>query len=143
MENSKKIVGDIIDQRCEELQTISQSIWNNPELAFNEHHAHLLLTEYLEKCGFHVEKSFKLPTAFKATYSNEQSSDGPNIAFLCEYDALPGIGHACGHNLIAEVGIAAAIAVKGAMVTSNLNIGKVSALYKDLKTTHEFVFHVK
>ena len=53
------------------------------------------------------------------------SGPGPNVGILCEYDALPGIGHACGHNLIAEVGVAAAIGVKAAMQKSDKINGKV------------------
>ncbi|WAR25553.1 P20D2-like protein [Mya arenaria] len=50
-----------------------------------------------------TERSYKLETAFKATYGSR--ADGPNVTFISEYDALPEIGHACGHNLIAEVGV--------------------------------------
>lgn len=126
MEEAKKIARVIIDQNNEELQMLSQSIWSHPELAFNEHYAHSLLSDYLEKCGFHVEKSYLLPTAFKATYKHDgTSAEGPNIAVLCEYDALPGIGHACGHNLIAEVGVATAVAVKAVMVATNQTYGTV------------------
>lgn len=55
------------------------------------------------------------------------SSDGPHIAVLCEYDSLPGIGHACGHNLIAEVGLAAGIGIRAAMNNSDKPIGKVNS----------------
>ena len=51
--------------------------------------------------------------------------DGPHIAVLCEYDALPGIGHACGHNLIAEVGLAAGIGIKAAFEANGKPLGKV------------------
>ncbi|XP_052811056.1 LOW QUALITY PROTEIN: xaa-Arg dipeptidase-like [Mya arenaria] len=118
MDDIKAIVGDVIDQNSAELNRISQSIWNNPELAFNEFHAHSELTDFLEVLGFTVEKSFNLPTAFRATYKTDNAVSGPNIAILCEYDALPGIGHACGHNLIAEVGVAAGLAVKEAMIAA-------------------------
>lgn len=126
MEEAKKIACVIIDQHNEELHMLSQSIWSHPELAFNEHYAHSFLTDYLEKSGFHVEKSYKLPTAFKAKYRHgDSSTEGLNIAVLCEYDALPGIGHACGHNLIAEVGVATAVAVKAVMVATNQALGTV------------------
>jgi len=121
MDDIKTIVCDVIQQNAAEFDRISQSIWSNPELAFNEFHAHGLLTEFLEVSGFNVEKSFKLPTAFSATYKSKNASEGPNVAILCEYDALPGIGHACGHNLIAEVGIAAGLAVKEAMIVAQEN----------------------
>ncbi|KAH3725314.1 xaa-Arg dipeptidase-like [Dreissena polymorpha] len=119
MDDLKALASDVINQISAELHKISQSIWNQPELAFNEFHAHSVLTDFLEVAGFTVEKSFKLPTAFRATYKTADHSEGPNIAVLCEYDALPGIGHACGHNLIAEVGVAAGLAVKEAMITSS------------------------
>ncbi|KAL4226517.1 hypothetical protein ACF0H5_014502 [Mactra antiquata] len=118
MDEMREIACNTIDQQSEELKALSMSIWNMPELGFNEFHAHSVLTEYLLTAGFHVEKSFKLETAFRAMYKPENSTNGPNIAVLCEYDALPGIGHACGHNLIAEVGIATAVGVKAAMIAN-------------------------
>ena len=80
------------------------------------------LTNFLKKEGFQVECNFILETAFRATYG---SDDGPNVCLICEYDALPGIGHACGHNLIAECGIAAGIAVKAALEVNGGKDGKV------------------
>ena len=85
------------------LRELSSEIWSHPELAFQEKHAHALLTRFLEERGFRVEREFTLPTAFIATWG-ERRAGGANVAVLCEYDALPGIGHACGHNLIAEAG---------------------------------------
>jgi metal-dependent amidase/aminoacylase/carboxypeptidase family protein len=71
------------------------------------------LTDYLEDLGFNVTRSaFNLTTAFRAEYSNGK---GRVVSFNSEYDALPGIGHACGHNLIATVGVASAIGVKEAL----------------------------
>lgn len=64
-----------------------------------------------------------MKTAFRGTYSSDKM--GPNIALLCEYDALPSIGHACGHNLISELGIAAGLGVKAAMTSSDQLKGKV------------------
>lgn len=114
----RDIACNTIDQQSHDLNLLSQSIWSMPELGFNEFHAHTVLTEFLRKSGFHVEKAFKLETAFRATYRPENCSGGPNIAVLCEYDALPGIGHACGHNLIAELGVATALGVKAAMIAN-------------------------
>ncbi|KAF9896485.1 hypothetical protein BX616_007365, partial [Lobosporangium transversale] len=88
-------------------------IHEEPELAFKEYKAHALLTDYLEKKGFKVErKAFGLDTAFVARAGK---SDKVTIGFCSEYDALPGIGHGCGHNLIAIAGVAAAIGVKAAI----------------------------
>ncbi|XP_048768477.2 xaa-Arg dipeptidase-like [Ostrea edulis] len=115
MENCKKTACDFIDKYASELQQLSKSIWETPELAYRERHAHDVITEFLDKHEFNVEKRYKLDTAFRAEFSKSDSREGPRVAVLCEYDALPGIGHACGHNLIAEVGVAAGIAIKHAM----------------------------
>ena len=64
-------------------------------------------------------------TAFKASYSNQSPGAGPNVAFISEYDALPNIGHACGHNLIAEIGVAAALGLKIAMEAFGKPCGQV------------------
>ena len=106
----------------DELNDVSQELWNNPELAWNEHHAHKYLSDFLEKKGFAVERHYLgLETAFNATIGEGT----PHVAILCEYDALPDIGHACGHNLIAEVGIGAGLAIKEAMQSSDTPLGKV------------------
>ena len=102
----KDIVCKAIDEKKEDLNEISQGIWKNPELNFKEFKAHALLTSYLEKEGFEVAKSTPLETSFIARYGKK---DGLKVGVICEYDALPGVGHACGHNLIAEAGIGAAI----------------------------------
>ncbi len=90
---------------------ISHTIHANPELAFKEYQASALLTETLESHGFSVERgSGGLETAFTATYGRRDS--GPTIALLCEYDALPEIGHACGHNIIAAAPIGAGLILR-------------------------------
>ncbi|XP_066275275.1 peptidase M20 domain-containing protein 2-like [Branchiostoma lanceolatum] len=100
-------------QACaSDLYDLSQEIWKNPELAFKEHRAHRVLTEFLENRGFRVDRHYKLETAFRAVCGEE---GGLHVCVICEYDALPGIGHGCGHNLIAEVGVAAGIAIKAAI----------------------------
>ncbi|PVD27947.1 hypothetical protein C0Q70_10523 [Pomacea canaliculata] len=127
MADLKKVARDRIDQHAEELHALSQAIWRTPELNFQEHFAHTLLTKFLEEKGFQVERSFKLDTAFRATWGGETTS-GPNVAVLCEYDALPEIGHGCGHNLIAEAGIAAGLGIKAAMETAGKPLGKLTVL---------------
>jgi amidohydrolase len=98
-----------IDQISEDLRTLSLSIHGIPELGFKEHHAHQVLTDYLDQSGFAVTRgAYDLPTAFRA----EAGSGTPVVAVLCEYDALPEIGHACGHNLMAMTGVAAGMALK-------------------------------
>jgi amidohydrolase len=90
---------------------ISHTIHANPELAFREYKATALLTETLAQHGFDVERgSGGLETAFTATY--QKHDGGPTIALLSEYDALPDIGHACGHNIIATAPIGAALVLR-------------------------------
>ena len=94
------------------VQELSQFIWNNPELCFSEHKSSKALADFLTEEGFEVKfLNGQLETAFVATFG----SGKPNIAFMCEYDALPGIGHACGHNLIAAAGVTAGIGLKAAI----------------------------
>lgn len=69
-----------------------------------------LLVDYLEQAGFETQSGYVVPTGFLGTYDTKKP--GPTIAFMCEYDALPEIGHGCGHNLIAAIGVAAGEALK-------------------------------
>lgn len=93
-------------------------IWENPEIGYQEVHAHQVLTDYLEEQGFKVTRgAYNLSTAFRAEFSN---GEGRAVSFNSEFDALPGLGHACGHNLIATVGVAAAIGVKDALENGNV-----------------------
>src|SRR5215207_9402201 len=96
-----------VDRLADVLLEASHSIHEHPELGFEEHHAHDLLTDILEAEGLPVERSaYGLKTGFAA----RAGSEGPTIAVLCEYDALPGIGHACGHNIIGTAGLGAGLA---------------------------------
>jgi amidohydrolase len=108
----EKIKSNILEQvekNREELWDLSLKIHDNPELGFHESRAMGWLTEFLGKKDFEVQRGFaELPTAFKATYG----AGRPAIAFLAEYDALPEMGHACGHNLICAAAAGAAIASK-------------------------------
>ena len=104
---AKKEICSYIDSIAPELIELSHSIHSQPELAYEEHFAHECLTKTLSEKGLEVEKgAYELDTAFEAN----AGSSGPIIALLCEYDALPGIGHACGHNIIAAAGIGAGLA---------------------------------
>lgn len=97
------------DALSTELETVSLDLHARPETAFNEVFAAKLLTEWLEREAFTVERGVAdLPTAFIARH--EGARPGPTVAVLMEYDALPGLGHGCGHNLIGAGGAAAAIA---------------------------------
>lgn len=96
-----------------ELERISRAIHSNPELKFTEEHAAEVLASTLEGDGFEVERGVGgVATAFRASHSG--ASPGPTIALLAEYDALPGIGHGCGHNLIAAGAVTAARAIREA-----------------------------
>jgi amidohydrolase len=96
-----------VDRWAERLVDVAQQIHAHPELAFEEHLAHDLLTSVLDDAGLSPERSaFGVPTAFRAT----AGETGTDVAVLCEYDALPGIGHACGHNVIAAAGLGAGLA---------------------------------
>jgi amidohydrolase len=102
-----EVVADI-DRRSAELIDASHQIHAHPELNFEEHFAHELLTSRIEKNGLPVtRKAYGLDTAFETKVGNA----GVDVAVLCEYDALPGIGHACGHNVIAAAGLGAGLAL--------------------------------
>ncbi len=108
-EKLKTSVIDKIDARRDQLNELSLKIHANPELAFQEVKAVAWLTEYLKENGFSVELGIcGLKTAFRGSYGQGK----PVIAILAEYDALPKLGHACGHNLIAVSAVAAGIASK-------------------------------
>ncbi len=103
----KERVFSVVDEHAEVLLDASHRIHGRPELGFEEHHAHQVLTTVLADAGLAVTPgAYDLPTAFEAT----AGSGGPRIAVLCEYDALPVIGHACGHNVIGAAGVGAGIA---------------------------------
>ncbi len=93
------------------LAELADLIHQNPETAYNEVKASGWLAEYLNAQGFAVERAAGgLPTAFKSEVKG-QGGPGPSVALISEYDALPGLGHACGHNIIATMGVGAAAAL--------------------------------
>ena len=105
----KRKVKDSVESQKQQLIQLSLNIHDNPELGFKEEKASAWLTSYLEDNGFHVERGIAgLPTAFRATYGQGR----PKIALLAEYDALPKIGHGCGHNIIGVSAAGAAVASK-------------------------------
>ena len=100
-----------IDDRRPELIALSQAIHADPELGYQEQRASARLTEMLAANGFGVTRAYGgVETAYRADAAGKDG--GPTVAILAEYDALPDIGHACGHNLIAMMGTAAAIGVR-------------------------------
>ena len=111
----KAAASSAIDCNKDELVELSGKVWEAKELALEEHESHRLLTDFLQDKGFSVERKYTgIDTAFRATYG----SGSPNLCVMCEYDALPDVGHACGHNLIAEAGVAAGLGVKAALECS-------------------------
>ena len=97
-----------IDNRKDELVELSNYIWHNPELGYKEYKACKVLADTLEKEGFQLtRKAAGLDTAFVAV--KEGAKEGPCIALMAEYDALPEIGHACGHNLFSVSAVGAAL----------------------------------
>jgi len=104
----KRSVWERIDELAEELWGLALKIHGNPELGFKEHKAAGWLTEALRNGDFEVELPYGgLETAFRAEHPAK--NEGPAIAILAEYDALPELGHACGHNLIATIAVGAAL----------------------------------
>ena len=104
-----------LEIRRSELVRLSLNIHDNPELGFQEVKAASWLSDYLKSNGFSVERNIAgLSTAFRAVYGEGK----PKIVVLAEYDALPGIGHGCGHNIIAASAVGAGVASK--IVVDNL-----------------------
>ncbi len=106
----KRETCDRIDAMAPELIDISHQIHAKPELAFEEHFAAGLLADTLEKHDLETKRNaFGLETAYASSFGD----GGAEVAILSEYDALPGIGHACGHNIIATTGLGAALGLAG------------------------------
>ena len=104
----EKAIDDAVDHERAALAKLSHDIHANPELRFEEHKAAGWIAELLRARGFEVEQGVAgLPTALRARKGNAK---GPRVAILGEYDALPEIGHACGHNLIAASAVGAFLA---------------------------------
>jgi amidohydrolase len=110
LDKLKTRVTAAVDQLAEDLWSLALRIHANPELAFKEEKAAAWLTELLERRGCRVERGVGgLSTAFRAEVPG--AGAGPTVAVMAEYDALPGIGHACGHNVIATAGAGAGAAL--------------------------------
>ena len=123
-EEYKEQVLKKIDLISQELVKLSDFIHENPELGYEEYESSKALIQILKKHGFEVEVPFiGFETAFRATFQGKTSR--PKLALLAEYDALPEIGHACGHNLIGTACVGAAIGLTEAL--KNIN-GSVEVL---------------
>ncbi|MEY2553798.1 MAG: hypothetical protein QOC57_1658 [Ilumatobacteraceae bacterium] len=107
VEALKTAVCDEVDRIADQLLHASHEIHAHPELNYAEHFAHDLLVEQLQAAGLQpTAHAYGVDTAFEAAVGES----GFNVAVLCEYDALPAIGHACGHNVIATAGLGAGLA---------------------------------
>lgn len=124
MSDVKAALGQAVDRLADELESLSRLIHANPELAYQEVKAAAWLSEFLETKGLKVERGVAgVETAFRASL---ETGEGPTVAILCEYDALPGIGHACGHNLIAAAGAGAGAAL--ATLKDRLPAGRIQVI---------------
>jgi amidohydrolase len=107
-----------------DLIALSHAIHDRPELRFEERHAAETLEAFLSPRGFEVTAGVAdMETAFLATRSFGQ--DGPTVGVFCEYDALPGIGHACGHNIIAAAGAGAAVSASQVLGSRGVAAGRI------------------
>lgn len=108
-----------VSARLPTLVEFSERLHAHPELGWQEHRAAAWTAELLEQCGFTMEREYLgLPTALRAVYG----SGSRRIGLMAEYDALPGLGHACGHNLIAAMSCGAALALAGFAEESDLTV---------------------
>lgn len=107
---AKEIMIQKIESNIETYMELVQTMYNNPEIGNEEFETMKLLVDYLDKVGFKTTSGYVVPTGFLGEY--DTGKEGPTIAVMCEYDALPEVGHGCGHNLIAGIGVATGEAVK-------------------------------
>ena len=120
----KELIAQAVDRLANDLEALSRRIHDNPELAYQEVKAAGWLAEFLGARGFKVERGVGgVETAFRGTI---ETGDGPTVAIMCEYDALPAIGHACGHNVIAASGAGAGAAL--AAVRDRLPRGRLHVI---------------
>jgi amidohydrolase len=123
LQNGKDLILERLDEVNEELVELSHKIHGKPELGYEEYCARDWQVELLRKHGFDVEVPYcGLETSFKASIKTGDGPRGgePRLAFLSEYDALPEVGHACGHNIIAASAVGAGIGLAHAMKEKNV-----------------------
>jgi amidohydrolase len=108
----KQRIAAAVEAAANEIVDLSHRVHAAPEPAFDEHQAAAWVAEAIAGHGYAVEHpAGSLATAVRARLAGARGSDGPRIAILAEYDALPGLGHGCGHNTMAASGVGAAIAL--------------------------------
>ena len=121
MSDLKDAITNAVERLGDDLETLSRRIHDHPELGYQEVKAAAWLGEFLAAQGLKVERGVGgVDTAFRATL---ETGEGPTVAIMCEYDALPAIGHACGHNVIAASGAGAGAAL--AAVRDGLPKGRI------------------
>ncbi|XP_077536646.1 xaa-Arg dipeptidase-like [Haemaphysalis longicornis] len=130
------LVNRVVEGSAGDLYKLSQFLCENPELALQEFKAHDRLCEFLEHRGFAVKRQHLLETAFRAEFLAPGGSNGPTVVFMVEYDALPEIGHGCGHNLISVSSVGAALAVMEAMKSYPAIRGKLVVLGTPAEENH-------
>ena len=109
LSHEKKLLLDEIQNLSDQMRETASAIFAEPELGYQEFKSSARLADLLESNGFKVERNLlDMPTAFHASFG---SGEGPQVAFLAEFDALPGLGHACGHNLFGTAACGAAVAL--------------------------------
>ena len=114
MEQLKESLSILFDKYLGEFKEVNEYIYNNPELGHQEFKACEVLTNLLKKHGFETSDNYTgIPTAFIGKYKN--GDGGVKVAILAEYDALPGIGHGCGHNIFGVTSVATGILLKEIM----------------------------
>lgn len=110
--DAKARLATAVEGARDEILGLSHRIHADPEPAYEEHHASAWVAEALARHGFEVQyPAGSLATAIRAVRRGGRDGDGPRIGILAEYDALPGLGHGCGHNTMAASGVGAAIAL--------------------------------
>lgn len=124
LDEARSTVVSTIKDADADLHKVNKALHEHPEVGYEEHFAHHTITSYLSSLGFQVKKhAYGFDTSFEAEYGS-----GGRLVIICaEYDALPGIGHSCGHNLIATSSIATFIAVAESMKKHNIQ-GRVRIL---------------
>ena len=110
----KRIIASLEGRKAEYLQA-SHDIWDHPELGNQEYYASDLLAEKLRAAGFTIETDIAGHSTGFIARRQARAKSGPSVGFLVEYDALPEIGHGCGHNIIGVASVAAALALAGVL----------------------------
>lgn len=111
MQDYKKKACQRVDEILGDLIGLSDTVWEHPEYNFHEYHACEAMSSLLKKYGFDVETGVGgIETSVKAVYDSQKP--GPNIGILGEFDAVPGMGHACGHNLMCAMAVGAGEGLK-------------------------------